>query len=71
MIHQWRKYNSLIHNKILDLVPLPMGRKLVQCKWIYQTKFAIDVLVDKRPMRQRPHIDGYQYGLVENIDGYQ
>ena len=71
MIHQWRKCNSLIQNKIWDLVPLPKGKKLVRCKWIYRTKFAMDGLVDKRPMRKCPHIHGYQYGLVENIDGYQ
>jgi hypothetical protein len=41
------EYNSLIQNKTWDLVPLPKGRKLVRCKWIYQTKFAVDGSVDK------------------------
>ena len=29
------EYNSLMKNDTWDLVPLPKGRKLVWCKWIY------------------------------------
>ena len=32
------EYDSLQNNKTWDLVSLPLGRKLVQCKWIYKTK---------------------------------
>ena len=41
------EYSSLMRNHTWDLVPLPKGRKLVRCKWIYQTKFAADGSVDK------------------------
>ena len=29
-------------NNTWELVDLPLGRKLVKCKWVYKTKFAID-----------------------------
>jgi hypothetical protein len=32
------EYNSLLENQTLDLVPLPFGRKLVRCRWVYRTK---------------------------------
>lgn len=34
-------------NQTWDLVPLPLGRKLVQCKWIYRTNIVADGLVSK------------------------
>eukprot|EP00253_Pinus_taeda_P007091 PITA_07091 len=36
------EYNSLLENQTWDLVPLPSGRKLVRCKWVYRTKSAAD-----------------------------
>ena len=29
------EYRSLMENDTWDLVPLPKGRKLVRCKWVY------------------------------------
>ena len=34
------EYHSLMANDTWDLVPLPKGRKLVRCKWVYITKYA-------------------------------
>ena len=34
--------NSLQKNTTWELVSLPLGRKLVQCKWVFQTKVAAD-----------------------------
>ena len=34
------EYRSLMANDTWDLVPLPKGRKLVRCKWVYITKYA-------------------------------
>jgi hypothetical protein len=34
------EYHSLMENNTWDLVPLPKGRKLVRCKWVYRTKYA-------------------------------
>ena len=36
------EYRSLLANDTWDLVPLPKGRKLVRCKWVYKTKFGPD-----------------------------
>ena len=36
------EYRSLMVNDTWDLVPLPKGRKLVRCKWVYRTKYASD-----------------------------
>eukprot|EP00253_Pinus_taeda_P021565 PITA_21565 len=41
------EYRSLLANDTWDLVPLPKGRKLVRCKWVYRTKYGPDGKVDK------------------------
>ena len=41
------EYNFLLANDTWDLVPLPKGRKLVRCKWVYRTKYGLDGIVDK------------------------
>jgi hypothetical protein len=45
------EYNSLLENQTWDLVPLPSGRKLVRCRWVYRTKRAqwMDILADTKP----------------------
>ncbi len=55
-IPEWDKameeeYNSLMKNNTWSLVPLPKGRKVVRCKWIYRTKFVADGSVDKHKAR--------------------
>ena len=35
------EYDSLLRNKTWSLVPLPLGNKLVGCKWVYKTRFTI------------------------------
>jgi hypothetical protein len=34
------EYHSLMENDTWDLVPIPKGRKIVICKWVYKTKYA-------------------------------
>ena len=41
------EHNSLLKNDTWDLVPLPKGIKLVQCKWVYQMKHAVDVTIER------------------------
>ena len=36
------EFDFLHDNQTRELVPLPSGRKLLQCKWIYKTKIAVD-----------------------------
>ena len=33
------EYHSLQKNNTWELVTLPLGRKLVKCKWVFKTKF--------------------------------
>jgi hypothetical protein len=41
------QYHSLMENNTCDIVPLPKGRKLVRCKWVYRTKYASDGSVER------------------------
>ena len=41
------EYCSLMTNDTWDLVPLPKGRKIVRCKWVYITKYASDESVER------------------------
>ena len=45
------EHNSLLKNDTWDLVPLPKGRKLVQCKCVYQTKHAVDGTIERYKAR--------------------
>ena len=45
------EYHSLLENDTWDLVPLPKGRKLVRCKWVYKMNFRPDGKVDKHKAR--------------------
>ena len=41
------EYESLMKNKTWSLVPLPVGKNLVRCKWVYKTKFTIEGEIEK------------------------
>jgi hypothetical protein len=45
------EYCSLMTNDTWDIVPLPKGIKLVICKWVYITKYALDGSVERRKAR--------------------
>eukprot|EP00253_Pinus_taeda_P014314 PITA_14314 len=56
--------HSLLANDTWDLVPLPKGRKLVRCKWVYRTKYGPDGKVDKHKAR----LVAKGFSQVEGID---
>jgi hypothetical protein len=58
------EYHSLITNDTWDLVPLPKGRKLVKCKWVYRTKYASDGSVE----RHKTWLVAKGFSQVEGID---
>eukprot|EP00253_Pinus_taeda_P027350 PITA_27350 len=58
------EYHSLLANDTWDLVPLPKGRKLVRCKWVYRTKYGPDGEVDKHKAR----LVAKGFSQVEGID---
>ena len=45
------QYHSLMTNDTWDLVPLPKRRKLVRCKWVYRTKYALAGSVERLKAR--------------------
>jgi hypothetical protein len=58
------EYRSLMENDTWDLVPLPKGRKLVRCKWVYRTKYASDGSVE----RHKARLVAKGFSQVEGID---
>jgi hypothetical protein len=70
------EHESLLENQTWDLVPLPPGRKLVRCKWVYRTKREEDVQVSRYKSRlvakgfQQIHGIDYDdtFSPVENMD---
>ena len=58
------EYCSLLVNDTWDLVPLPKGRKLVRCRWVYKTKFGPDGKVDRHKARLVAKV----FSQVEGID---
>jgi hypothetical protein len=58
------EYRSLMENNTWDLVPLPKGRKLVICKWVYRTKYALDGSVE----RHKARLVAKGFSQVEGID---
>jgi hypothetical protein len=45
------EYRYLMENDTWDLVPLPKGRKLVRCKWVYRTKYESYGSVERHKAR--------------------
>jgi hypothetical protein len=41
------EYCSLMVNDTWALVPLPKGRKLVRCKFVYRNKYPLDGSVER------------------------
>jgi hypothetical protein len=53
-----------MENDTWDLVPLPKGRKLVRCKWLYRTKYASYGSVE----RHKARLVAKGFSQVEGID---
>ena len=58
------EFNSLQKSNTWELVDLPPGRKLVQCKWVYKTKFADD----GSPLKYKARLVAKGYSQVHGID---
>jgi hypothetical protein len=58
------EYHSLMENDTWDPVPLPKGRKLVRCKWVYRTKYASDGSVE----RHKSRLVAKGFSQIEGID---
>jgi hypothetical protein len=70
------EYNSLLKNTTWNLVPLPSGRKLVRCIWVYRTKSVVDGQISRYKARlvtkgfQQVHGIDYNetFALVAKMD---
>eukprot|EP00253_Pinus_taeda_P010618 PITA_10618 len=58
------EYRSLLANDTWNPVPLPKGRKLFRCKWVYKTKYEPDGKVDKHKAR----LVAKGFSKVEGLD---
>ena len=58
------EFSSLQKNNTWELVDLPPGRKLVQCKWVFKTKFA----VDGSPLKYKAILVAKGYSQVHGIN---
>src|ERR1700678_4334284 len=62
------EYRSLMENDTWDLVPLPKGRKLVRCKWVYRTKYASDGSVERH--KAQLVVKGFSQIEGKKLKGY-
>jgi hypothetical protein len=53
-----------MENDTWDLVPLPKGRNLIICKWVYRNKYALDGSVE----RHKAQLVAKVFSQVEGID---
>lgn len=65
----WKKatddeYNSLLEKRTWDLVPLPKGRKVVGCKWVFKVKQKADGTID----RYKARLVGQGFSQEHGID---
>ena len=58
------EFSSLQKNNTWELVDLPLGRKLVQCKWVFKNKFD----ADGSPLKYREILVAKGYSYVHGID---
>eukprot|EP00253_Pinus_taeda_P032796 PITA_32796 len=58
------EYNSHLKNQTWDMVPLPSGRKLIRCKWVYRTKSVADGQIT----RQKARLVAKGFQQVHGID---
>ena len=62
-----KEMNSLQKNTTWELVSLPRGRKLVQCKWIFRTKVAENGSTCKYKAR----LVGKGFSQVQGVDYHE
>ena len=45
------EYESLMKKNTWSLVPIPIGKNFVGCKWVYKTKFIVEGQIEKYKAR--------------------
>ena len=41
------EYEAILKNNTWDMVPPPSGHTIIQCKWVFRSKFKADGTLDK------------------------
>ena len=59
--------NSLQKNTTWELVSLPLGRKLVQCKWVFRNKVADD----GRTYKYKEIMEAKCFSEVQGVDYHE
>ena len=57
------EHEALLRNKIWHLVPRPMGKNIIGCKWMYKVKQKVDGSIDRYKARLVAKGFKQQYGL--------
>jgi hypothetical protein len=57
-------YRSLMENDNWGFVPIPKGRKLAKCKWVYRKNYALDGSVEIH----KAHLVSKGFSQVEGIE---
>ena len=59
------EYRYLMANDTWDIVPIPKGRKLVICKWVYRNKYAsygsVEILKARLVAKGFSQVEGIDY----------
>ncbi len=59
-----KELNAVEANHTWDLVPLPSGKHLIGCKWVYKIKFKSDGSIE----RYKARFVAKEYNQLEGID---
>jgi hypothetical protein len=61
------EYNSLMENDTWELVDLPPGRKVVQCKWVFKQKIS----ADGTPTKKKARLVAKGFTQTEGVDYFE
>jgi hypothetical protein len=57
------EYHSLMRNKAWDLIPKLQQKNVVKCRWVYNTKFTFEGVVEKH----KAHLVAKGFSQQESI----
>jgi len=57
------EYHSLMKNQTWDLVPRPQGKNVRKCRWVYNTKFTSEGVVERNKACLVAKVFSWQEGI--------